>query len=285
MIYLFQLMNGIGLGMLYFLLAVGLSVIFGLLHFVNFAHGAFYLLGAYLCYALIQNGIDFWGALALAPLIVAAFAAAVEAGLLRRIYRLDHMYHIVATIGLALMIQEFVIIVWGPIGSSVAPPEALTGAVMLGHLFIYPTYRFFVIGFTAVLAIVLWWLLEGTRLGAVVRAGSESTDMVSLLGYDIKRINTAVFALGAGLAALAGALAAPIRGTDPFMGVEALAIAFVVVVIGGMGSYTGALVAGLIVGIVQSMMATLWPQGASLAVYIAMVVVVLVMPRGLLGRA
>lgn len=284
MIYLFQLMNGIGLGMLYFLLAVGLSVIFGLLHFVNFAHGAFYLLGAYLCYALIEHGIDFWGALALAPLAVAAFAAAVEAGLLRRIYRLDHMYHIVATIGLALMIQEFVIIVWGPIGSSVSPPEALTGAVMLGH-FIYPEYRIFIIGFTAVLAILLWWLLEGTRLGAVVRAGSESTDMISLLGYDIKRINTAVFALGAGLAALAGALAVPIRGTDPFMGVEALAIAFVVVVIGGMGSYTGALIAGLVVGIVQSMMATLWPQGASLAVYIAMVLVVLVMPRGLLGRA
>lgn len=285
MIYLFQLMNGIGLGMLYFLLAVGLSVIFGLLHFVNFAHGAFYLLGAYLCYALVENGIDFWTALALAPLVVALFAAAVEAGLLRRIYRLDHMYHIVATIGLALIIQEFVIIVWGPIGSSVPPPQALAGAIMLGPSFIYPEYRLFVIGFTGVLAALLWWLLEGTRLGAVVRAGSESTDMVALLGYDIRRINTAVFALGAGLAALAGALAAPIRGTDPFMGVEALAIAFVVVVIGGMGSYTGALFAGLIVGIVQSMMATLWPQGASLAVYIAMVLVVLVMPRGLLGRA
>lgn len=284
MIYLFQLMNGIGLGMLYFLLAVGLSVIFGLLHFVNFAHGAFYLLGAYLCYALLQYGVDFWAALGLAAIIVAALAAIVETGLLKRIYRLDHMYHIVATIGLALMIQEIVIIIWGPVGSSVAAPEELTGAVMLGH-FIYPEYRLFVIGFTAVLAIVLWWVLEGTRLGAVVRAGSESTDMISLLGYDINRINTGIFALGAGLAALAGALAAPIRGVDPFMGVEALAVAFVVVVIGGMGSYTGALVAGLLVGIVQSLMTTIWPAGASLAIYIAMVLVVLVMPRGLLGRA
>lgn len=284
MIYLFQLMNGIGLGMLYFLLAVGLSIIFGLLHFVNFAHGAFYLLGAYLCYALIEYGVDFWGALALAAVAVAALAAIVEAGLLKRIYRLDHMYHIVATIGLALMIQELVIIIWGPVGSSVAAPDELTGAVMLGH-FIYPEYRLFVIGFTAVLAILLWWLLEGTRLGAVVRAGSESTEMISLLGYDIKRINTAVFALGAGLAALAGALAAPIRGVDPFMGVEALAVAFVVVVIGGMGSYTGALIAGLVVGVVQSMMTTIWPAGSNLAIYIAMVLVVLVMPRGLLGRA
>lgn len=284
MIYLFQLMNGVGLGMLYFLLAVGLSIIFGLLHFVNFAHGAFYLLGAYLCYAFVESGLGFWGALLFAPLVVALFAGAVEAGLLRRIYRMEHMYHIVATIGLALAIQELVIIVWGPIGSSVAPPPSLAGAVMLGN-FIYPAYRLFVIGFAAVLAVLLWWLLEGTRLGAVVRAGSESSDMISLLGYDIKRINTAVFALGAGLAALAGALIAPIRGTDPFMGIEALAIAFVVVVIGGMGSYTGALVAGLIVGIVQSMMATLWPQGASLAIYVAMVAIVLVMPRGLLGRA
>jgi branched-chain amino acid transport system permease protein len=284
LIYLSQIVNGIGLGMLYFLLAVGLSIIFGLLHFVNFAHGAFYLLGAYLCYALLQHGIDFWWAITLAGLIVAAFAALVEAGLLRRIYRLDHMYHIVATIGLALMIQEFVIIVWGPVGASVSTPPALVGVVMLGN-FIYPEYRIFVVGFTAVLALVLWWLLEGTRLGAIVRAGSESSDSISLLGYDIKRINTAVFALGAGLAALAGGLATPIRGLDPFMGVEALAIAFVVVVIGGMGSFTGALIAGLLVGIVQSLMATIWPEGASLAVYIAMVVVVLVMPRGLLGRA
>ncbi|AXC50175.1 branched-chain amino acid ABC transporter permease [Paracoccus suum] len=284
MIYLFQLMNGIGLGMLYFLLAVGLSVIFGLLHFVNFAHGAFYLLGAYFCFAVFQMGFGFWVALAVAPLLVGLLAAVTEASLLRRIYRLPHTYHIIVTIGLALIIQELVIIIWGPIGSSVPAPAGLDGAVMLGS-FIYPEYRLFVIGFTALLAGGLWWLLEGTRLGAVVRAGSESADMIALLGYDIKRINTAVFALGAGLAGLAGALAAPIRGTDPFMGVEALAIAFVVVVIGGMGSYSGALIAGLLVGIVQSMMTTIWPQGAGMAVYLAMVLIILAMPRGLMGRA
>ena len=284
MIYLFQLMNGIGLGMLYFLLAVGLSVIFGLLHFVNFAHGAFYLLGAYFCFALVDYGVGFWPALFLAPLFVAAIAALTEATLLRQIYRLPHTYHIIVTIGLTLIIQEIVIIVWGPIGASVAAPAGLDGAVMLGR-FIYPEYRLFVIVFTAVLAGGLWWLLEGTRLGAVVRAGSESTDMISLLGYDIKSINTAVFALGACLAGLAGALSAPIRGTDPFMGVEALSIAFVVVVIGGMGSYSGALIAGLLVGIVQSMMATIWPQGAGMAVYLAMALIVLTRPRGLLGRA
>jgi branched-chain amino acid transport system permease protein len=283
-IYLFQLVNGIGLGMLYFLLAVGLSVIFGLLHFVNFAHGAFYLLGAYLVYDMTERGLNFWAALLVAPIIVAGLAALTESVLLRRIYHLPHTFHILVTVGLALMVQELVIILWGPVGGNVSTPGALSGVVILGD-FIYPQYRLFVIGLTLVLAIGLWWLLEGTRLGAVVRAGSESTDMVSLLGIDILRVNTAVFALGAGLAGLAGALAAPIRGVEPFMGVEALGIAFVVVVIGGMGSYTGALIAGLLVGIVQSIMTTLWPEGARLMIYLGMGLVILTMPRGLLGRA
>ena len=284
MIYLFQLVNGIGLGMLYFLLAVGLSIIFGLLHFVNFAHGAFYLLGAYLVYDMTERGLNFWAALLVAPIIVGALAALTESVLLRRIYHLPHTFHILVTVGLALMVQELVIILWGPVGGNVSTPDALSGVLILGD-FIYPQYRLFVIGLTLVLAIGLWWLLEGTRLGAVVRAGSESTDMVSLLGIDILRVNTAVFALGAGLAGLAGALAAPIRGVEPFMGVEALGIAFVVVVIGGMGSYTGALIAGLLVGIVQSIMTTLWPEGARLMIYLGMGLVILTMPRGLLGRA
>ncbi|MPR07919.1 ABC transporter permease subunit [Microvirga tunisiensis] len=284
MIYLFQLVNGIGLGMLYFLLAVGLSIIFGLLHFVNFAHGAFYLLGAYLVYDMTERGLNFWAALLVAPIIVAGLAALTESVLLRRIYHLPHTFHILVTVGLALMVQELVIILWGPVGGNVSTPGALSGVLILGD-FIYPQYRLFVIGLTLVLAIGLWWLLEGTRLGAVVRAGSESIDMVSLLGIDIVRVNTAVFALGAGLAGLAGALAAPIRGVEPFMGVEALGIAFVVVVIGGMGSYTGALIAGLLVGIVQSIMTTLWPEGARLMIYLGMGLVILTMPRGLLGRA
>jgi branched-chain amino acid transport system permease protein len=283
-IYLFQLVNGIGLGMLYFLLAVGLSIIFGLLHFVNFAHGAFYLLGAYLVYDMTERGLNFWAALLVAPIIVGALAALTESVLLRRIYHLPHTFHILVTVGLALMVQELVIILWGPVGGNVSTPDALSGVLILGD-FIYPQYRLFVIGLTLVLAIGLWWLLEGTRLGAVVRAGSESTDMVSLLGIDILRVNTAVFALGAGLAGLAGALAAPIRGVEPFMGVEALGIAFVVVVIGGMGSYTGALIAGILVGIVQSIMTTLWPEGARLMIYLGMGLVILTMPRGLLGRA
>lgn len=284
MTYLFQMLNGVGLGMLYFLLAVGLTIIFGLLQFVNFAHGAFYLLGAYLTYDFVERGMNFWVAMVLAAVIVAIVAGAVEAVLLRRIYKLPHTFHILVTVGLALVIQELVIILWGPLGGSVAAPNGLNGVIMVGD-FIYPKYRLFTIAFTAVLAIALYLALERTRLGAVVRAGSESSENMALLGYNTLRINTLVFAAGAGLAGLAGALIAPIRGVEPFMGIEALSIAFVVVVIGGMGSYTGALVAGILVGVVQSLMATIWPEGARLMIYLGMAAVIVLLPRGLFGRA
>ena len=284
MTYLFQILNGVGLGMLYFLLAVGLSIIFGLLQFVNFAHGAFYLLGAYLAYEGVERGLSFWVAMPMAAVIVAALAGMTERLLLRRVYKLPHTFHILVTVGLALVVQELVIIVWGPLGGNVAAPDELSGVMILGD-FIYPEYRLFVIGFTVILAAALWWLLDRTRLGAIVRAGSESPQNMALLGYDTLSINTAVFALGAGLAGLAGALAAPIRGVEPFMGVEALGIAFVVVVIGGMGSYAGALAAGILVGVAQSLMATLWPEGARLVIYLGMAGIIMAMPRGLFGRA
>ena len=283
-VYLLQLVNGIGLGMLYFVLAVGLSIIFGLLRFVNFAHGAFFLLGAYGCYQLVSAGLDFWWTLVLGPLVVGLFAWLVEALLFRRVYHLPHELHILITVGLALVLQEAVILYWGPHGNNVPPPEMLQGVVVAGD-FIYPKYRLFVIGVGVAMAAVLGAVLEGTRLGAIVRAGSESAEMVSLLGLNIRRIFSLVFALGAATAALAGVLAAPIRGVDPFMGVEALGIAFVAVVVGGMGSFTGALVGGLLVGIVQSMMSTLWPPGANLMIYVAMALVLLLRPNGLLGRA
>ncbi len=282
-VYLLQTINGIGIGMLYFLLAVGLSIVFGLLRFVNFAHGAFYLLGAYLCFQALQWGLNFWAALVLVPLAVGALGWLAETLLLRRVYAKAHEFHILVTVGLALAVQEIVIVFWGPLGNSVPTPDLLQGVVMWGS-FIYPKYRLFVIGFTAVLAVLLWWVLEGTRLGSAVRAGSESTEMVSLLGINVFRVFSLVFALGAATAALAGVLAAPIRGAEPFMGVEALGVAFVVVVIGGLGSFGGALVGGLLIGIVQSLMSTLWPPGASLMIYIAMAAVLLLRPHGLLGR-
>ncbi|NEX62990.1 branched-chain amino acid ABC transporter permease [Noviherbaspirillum galbum] len=282
-IYLLQIVNGIGIGMLYFLMAVGLSIVFGLLGFVNFAHGAFFLIGAYVCFQAVDMGLNFWWTLLLAPLLVGAFAWVAEKALLRHIYQLPHEFHIIFTVGVALVLQEAVILQWGALGQNVAPPSELQGVFILGD-FVYPTYRLFVIGFTAAMALLLWWLLDGTRLGAIVRAGSESTEMVSLLGLNINRVFSLVFALGALTAGLAGVLAAPIRGVEPFMGVEALGIAFVAVVVGGMGSFWGALAGGLLVGIVQSLMSTIWPEGARLMIYVAMAAVMLLRPNGLFGR-
>jgi len=282
-VYLLQIINGVGIGMLYFLLAVGLSIIFGLLRFVNFAHGAFYLLGAYFCFEALAWGVNFWFALAVVPFIVGALAWATERWLLRRVYDQAHEFHILITVGLALILQEAVILIWGPLGGNVPTPAAMQGVVMWGT-FIYPKYRLFVIAFTAVFALLLWWLLEGTRLGSAVRAGSESTEMVALLGINVFRVFGLVFALGAGTAALAGVLAAPIRGVEPFMALEALSVAFVIVVVGGMGSFGGALLGGLLIGIVQSVMSTLWPEGARLMIYVAMAAVLLLRPHGLLGR-
>ncbi|MBV8620507.1 MAG: branched-chain amino acid ABC transporter permease [Curvibacter sp.] len=282
-IYLLQIINGIGIGMLYFLLAVGLSIVFGLLRFVNFAHGAFYLIGAYACYQMTRWGLSYWLTLVLAPLLVGTLGWLTEKVVLRHVYAKAHEFHILVTVGLALVVQELVILQWGPLGDSVAVPDSLQGVVVWGG-FVYPKYRLFVIGFTAALAGLLWWVLEGTRLGSAVRAGSESTEMVSLLGIPVHRIFSLVFGLGAATAALAGVLAAPIRGAEPFMGIEALSVAFVVVVVGGMGSFSGALLGGLLIGVVQSLMSTVWPEGARLMIYIAMAAVLLLRPHGLLGR-
>ncbi|MDB5767028.1 MAG: transporter permease [Collimonas fungivorans] len=283
-IYLLQIVNGVGIGMLYFLLAVGLSIVFGLLRFVNFSHGAFFLLGAYLCFQMGEMGMNFWWTLLFAPLAVGLFAWLIEKFALRHIYQLPHHFHILFTVGLALVLQEAVISYWGPLGNNISPPDLLQGVVIVGD-FVYPKYRLFVIAFTALMALLLWWVLEGTRLGSIVRAGSESTEMVGLLGLNIDRIFSLVFALGAATAGLAGALAGPIRGVEPFMGVEALGIAFVVVVIGGLGSFFGALAGGILVGVLQSLMSTIWSEGAHLTIYIAMAAVMLLRPNGLFGRA
>ena len=278
-----QIVNGLGVGMIYFMIAIGLSIIFGIMHFINVAHGAFYLVGAYLCYVLIGATGNFWLALVLAPLIVGAVAWIAEPAV-RRLYDLPASFQILATLGLALIIQEVVVLIFDPVGKSVAAPALLRGAVIFGD-FAYPKYRLFVIGLAAAIAAVLWFLLERTNYGAVLRAGTESMPKVELLGIDISKTFSLTFAIGAALTALAGCLIAPIRGVEPFMGVEALSIAFVVIVIGGIGSFTGALVGGMLIGVVQSVMTVFWAAGASIMIYVAMALVILLRPHGLLGRA
>jgi len=283
-LYLFQILNGLGLGMIYFLMALGLTIIFGLLHFVNFAHGAFFLLGAYFSWQIGAATGSFWLSLVVAPLVVGAVAWIAEKALINRVYRLPHTFHILITLGMALMIQESAIMTWGLVGKAVPTPEGLRGVLAVGP-FAYPTYRLFVIAFVAAVAVVLWIVLERTRFGALVRAGSENTQMVALLGVDIYRLFTVTFALGAVLAGVAGVLAGPLHGAQPFMGADALGIAFVVVVVGGMGSFSGALLGGLLVGLVQSLTSSIWPQGAHIMIYGAMAIVILLRPHGLLGRA
>ncbi len=283
-VYLFQIFNGLGIGAIYFLLAVGLSIIFGLLGFVNFAHGALYMLGAYFTLLVLDGTGSFVIALIAAPLIVAAMGALLERHLFCHAHRLPHIAQILISAGVALIIGELVRIAWGPEPHSIPVPQALSGVVWLGS-FPYPSYRLFVTAAVAVIGIALWLLIERTRFGSMIRAGSESREMVALLGVPVRRLYMATFALGAGLAGLAGALAAPIRGADPAMGLEAITIAFVVVVLGGMGSFLGTLVGGLLIGVVQSVMSTAWPEGARMMIFITMAAVLLLMPRGLVGRA
>ncbi|MCA1939721.1 MAG: branched-chain amino acid ABC transporter permease [Caenispirillum bisanense] len=283
-VYVFQVLNGLGLGMIYFLISVGLTIIFGLLNFVNFAHGAFFLLGSYLCYTTVAWTGNFWLSLIAGPLVVGALAWVAERVLIVRVYHLPHTFHILITLGIALIIQESAIMIWGPVGKSVPVPELLQGVVRFGN-FAYPQYRLFLIVFSAVIGLLLWLLLERTKFGALVRAGSENPEQVALLGTNIFRLFSLTFALGVALAGIAGVLSAPLRGAHPFIGTEVLGLAFVVVVIGGMGSFSGALVGGLLVGLVQSLMTSIWPQGASLMIYGAMAAVILLRPYGLFGRA
>lgn len=279
----FQMLNGVGLGMIYFLLAVGLTMIFGLMRFVNFMHGALYMVAAYTAYVVTQLGGSMLWALLLGPAASAALAAAAER-LLRRTYSLPHEAQILITFALALLLQELVVATFGSLARNVAVPDALGGVVMLEG-FVYPLYRLVVVGVALAIALFMWLLIERTRLGAILRAGAESTEMVGLLGIDVSKVFVVAFALGGALAGLAGVLAAPLRGVDPFTAREALSIAFVVVVLGGIGSFTGALAGGLLIGIVQSVMSGVWPEGAQLMIYGAMIAILLVRPAGLMGRA
>ncbi len=283
---LMQLLNGIVLGAIYVLIAVGLSVVFGMLNIINFAHGAVYALGAYFAFSLASligawTG-SFWIAVAVAPLGVAVVGAGIEVSLLRRMYDVVHEYQILLTFAIALVIQELIILIWGPIGKSVSMPPQLAGVIDFG-MFTFPKYRIFLVVFIALVCMGIWLFIHKTSYGAIVRAGTDNRDMVNCLGINIYRVFTLVFSLGVGLAGLAGALALPMRGAQPLMGDTILLLCFVVVVIGGLGSLEGAILGGLIVGVVESMMILLWPQGTMIAIFAAMAIVILTRPRGLWG--
>jgi branched-chain amino acid transport system permease protein len=281
-LFLGQILNAIATGMLYALMGLGLSLITGVLNIPNFAHGALFAVGAYLMVSAVNAIGNFWIALVVAPIGVALLGLAIEYLGIRRLYAAGHDYQLLFTFGLALILSESIIIIWGPVGISQLPPPALRGGVDLGFTF-YPKYRLFVMVMAGLLILTTWLFLERTRYGAIMRAGIENKEMVSLLGIDIRNLFTIAFALGAYLAGIAGALTAPIRGLSPGMGADMLGIAFVVVALGGLGNLLGAIAAGLIIGVAQAVVAAYWTEASTVVIFAVMAGVLLLRPQGLFG--
>ena len=274
--------NGLLVGSYFIVLALGLSLIFSLGGVVNLAHGAFYALGAYLAYE-IQLRLGFFGAMVLSPAGVALAGVLIETLFLRRLYREDPGLGLLFTFGLAMVAEQSLRMIWGATGLPFAIPDALRGQVFLGD-FIYSRYRMAVLGVSAFAVIGSWLLLNKTSFGLVVRAGTRDPEMVRALGIGLRPILTAVFALGVALAGLAGVMSAPLAGVQPAMGTEILTAAFVIVVIGGLGSFWGVVYAGLLVGVVRGLTVLFYPPAAEASMYALMVLVLLVRPRGLMGE-
>ena len=276
-----EVLNGVVLGVIYALVAAGLTLIFGMLDIPNFAHGAFYALGAYVAFTVMTHA-GFVPALIVAPIAVALLGLCIDALFIRRLTRAGHTYQILFTLGIVLIVQEAIVLIWGADPLSVEIPSALQGGIALG-LISFPYYRLFLVVIALILIAAVWLGLERTKLGAIIRAGIEDAEMVDAIGYDVQRLFTMVFAIGVALAAIAGALILPLRGGQPAMGNDLIAISFVVVVIGGLGSYAGAVVGGIIVGLVQSLMTLVFPAADEVAIFVAMALVLLLRPQGLFG--
>ena len=276
-----QLANGLVLGGLYVLMAIGLSVIFGLLGIVNFAHGAFFALGAY--FGLTLYGQFGWPAVVLAPVLVGIVGMAVERVLIHHLYDKEPLISLIVTFGLALMMQALTRVIWGGLGLPFNAPEFLSGIFLWGPVLI-TRYRFTVFLVTVVLLVALWAFLQFTPYGRILRAGSRDPEMVGLLGIRLPRVLTAVFGLGCAIAAVAGLLAAPLWQVVPTMSEDAIMPAFVIVTIGGLGSFPGAVIAGLLVGEVVTMTIQFAPAASGAIMYVFMAVVLLLRPRGLLGE-
>jgi branched-chain amino acid transport system permease protein len=279
-----QLFAGLALGAIYVLFAIGLSLIFGMLTVVNFAHGAFFMVGAYVGLYIMMLGGDFWICLVAVPLAVGLLGMVAERFLIRRLYGRGIDYPLLLTFGLSYVMVELVRIAFGKTGYPLDTPELLQGAVNIGVGY-FPLYRLFVIAATAAILLGLWLFLEKTSFGLIIRAGARDPQIVRVLGVDISRVWLIVFGLGTAIAGFAGLLAAPLEGVVPEMGSTILAEAFVVTVVGGMGSIGGAILAGLLVGFVVSMTSLFAPEMAKVSIFALMAIVLVVRPQGFFGRA
>ncbi len=274
--------NGLLAGSYFIVLALGLSLIFSLGGVVNLAHGGFYALGAYFAYEA-QRLFGFFPAMVISPIAVALIGIAVERLALRRLYGEDPALGLLFTFGLAMVVEQSLRLIWGVSGLPFAIPEALRGQVFLGD-FIYSRFRLTVLAVAAFAVVACWLLLNKTAFGLIVRAGTRDPDMVRALGINLQPVLTMIFALGVALAALAGVMSAPLAGVQPAMGSQIVTAAFVVVVIGGLGSFWGVVYAGLLVGVVRGLTVLLWPPAAEASMYALMILILLLRPRGLAGE-
>ena len=279
-----QLLIGLINGSFYALLSLGLAVIFGLLNIINFTHGAQYMLGAFCAFLLLNKlGVGYWWSLAIAPLIVGALGVLIERLMLKRLYKLDHLYGLLLTFGLALIIQGVFRNEYGSSGQAYQIPDALVGGQNLGFMFL-PNYRAWVVVASLAVCVGTWFVIERTRLGAYLRAATENAALVQSFGINVPRMLTLTYAGGVALAALAGVMAAPMVNVSPQMGSGLIIIVFAVVVIGGMGSIMGAVVTGYMLGILEGFTKVFYPQASSIVIFVVMAVVLLARPTGLFGR-
>ena len=282
--FLGQLLLGLVNGAFYALLSLGLAVIFGLLGIVNFAHGALYMLGAFAAWIMLdQFGINYWAALFLAPLIVGILGMVIERLFLKHLYKLDPLYGLLLTFGLALIAEGLFREMYGVSGQNYNVPELLSGATNLGFM-VLPNYRAWVVLVSLVVCLGTWFLIERTRLGAYLRAGTENAPLVQAFGVNVPIMVMCTYGAGAALAALAGVLAAPIIQVNPLMGSNLIIVVFAVVVIGGMGSILGSIVTGLGLGLIEGMTRVFYPEASNIVVFVIMVLVLMVRPAGLFGK-
>jgi branched-chain amino acid transport system permease protein len=280
-----QLLIGLINGSFYALLSLGLAVIFGMLNIINFAHGAQYMMGAFAAWFLLQYaGINYWLALLIAPLIVGLFGILIERLFLQRLYQLDHLYGLLLTFGLALIIEGVFRNYYGSSGLPYRVPDSLQGGQNLGFIFL-PNYRAWVVVFSLAVCLTTWFVIERTRLGAYLRAATENPTLVRAFGINVPRMITLTYGFGVALAALAGVMAAPIYNVSPQMGAHLIIIVFAVVVIGGMGSIMGAIVTGFALGVIEGLTKVFFPEASNTVIFVIMAIVLVIRPAGLFGRS
>ncbi|NNG25015.1 branched-chain amino acid ABC transporter permease [Telluria aromaticivorans] len=279
-----QLLLGLVNGSFYAMLSLGLAVIFGLLNVINFSHGALYMVGAFTAYIGVTSfGLNYWAMLLLAPLLVGLLGILIERSMLRWLYKLDHLYGLLLTFGITLLLEGTFRSFFGVSGQTLDVPEQLAGATDLGFM-ILPNYRAWVVAASLIVCLSTWFVIEKTRLGAYLRAGTENPKLVEAFGINVPLMVTLTYGFGVALAGFAGVLAAPVINVTPLMGSNLIIVVFAVVVIGGMGSILGSILTGLALGVIEGLTRVLYPEGSEVVVFVVMVIVLLLRPAGLFGK-